>query len=207
MAYAPIGSREEYLKNLEKYREFKKDTYQSMSVEEKIDFFDGIHTDNVPMFDENGNDTLWTLWNYGEIYKEFIQHPEIFSVTDISKFLDMLDDDCYQPSFMDDTLKVIRSIVRFHGKDAAIYLLSHLSDVPERGKEYGLCYSLRCLAVDDIAFSHLKEAVNVANVSVRNLLSQILHGEMAGVTSPLKYAQEVERERFYELDELISSIS
>lgn len=41
---------------------------------------------------------LWTLWNYSEICKEFIQCPEMFSVTDISKFIDMLDDDCYQPS-------------------------------------------------------------------------------------------------------------
>jgi hypothetical protein len=85
MAYKPIESHEEYLKNLEHYRKIKKNAWQSMTLEEKIDFFDGIHTDHVPMFDENGNDTLWTLWNYGEIYKEFIQHPEMFSVTDISK--------------------------------------------------------------------------------------------------------------------------
>ena len=107
MAYKPVKTHEEYLKILEYYKEtkkIKKDTWKSMSLEEKIDFFDGIHTDHVPMFDENGNDTLWTVWNYGEICNEFIQHPEIFSVTDISKFIDMLDDDCYQPSFMDDEI-------------------------------------------------------------------------------------------------------
>ena len=72
MAHKPIESHEEYLKNLEHYRKIKKNAWQSMTLEEKIDFFDGIHTDHVPMFDENGNDTLWTLWNYGEIYKEFL---------------------------------------------------------------------------------------------------------------------------------------
>ena len=156
---------------------------------------------------ENGNDTLWTLWNYGEIYKEFIQHPEMFSVTDISKFIDMLDDDCYQPSFMDDTLKVIRSIIRFHGKDGAIYLLSHLQNVPEQGKEYGLCRSLRYLIVDNITFPYLKEAIALADDSIRNMLSRILHGEISGVTSPLKYAEGVERERICELEVLISSTS
>lgn len=206
MAYRPVESHEEYLKNLEIYREYKKDTYQSMSLVEKIDFFDGIHTDNVPMFDENGNDTLWTLWNYGEICKEFIQHPEMFSVTDISKFIDMLDDDCYQPSFMDDTLKVIRSIIRFHGKDGAIYLLSHLSDVPERGQEYGLCDSLCYLIADDITFPYLKEAIPLTDASVRDLLTRILHGEIAGVTSPLKYAAGVERERICESETIISSV-
>ena len=129
MAYEPVKSHEEYLKILEKFKDYKKNTYQTMSLEEKIDFFDGIHTDHVPMFDENGNDTLGTLWDYGEISREFIQHPEMFSVSDISKFLEMLDDDCYQPSFMDDTLKVIRSIIRFYGKDGAEYLLTHLSEI------------------------------------------------------------------------------
>lgn len=205
MAYKKIDSREEYLKNVEHYKELKKDTWQSMSLEEKIDFFDGIHTDHVPMFDENGNDTLWTLWNYGEICKEFIQHPEMFSVADISKFIDMLDDDCYQPSFMDDTLKVIRSIVRFHKKNGATYLLSHLSDVPEQGKEYGLCDSLHYLIVDDITFPYLKEAITFADESIRNILSQILHGEISGVTSPLEFAEDIERERIFELEMLISS--
>ena len=208
MAYKPVKTHEEYLKILEYYKEtkkIKKDTWKSMSLEEKIDFFDGIHTDHVPMFDENGNDTLWTVWNYGEICNEFIQHPEIFSVTDISKFIDMLDDDCYQPSFMDDVLKVIRSIIRFHGKDGAIYLLSHLSDIPAQGKSYGFCSCLRYLVVDDITFPYLKEALILAADSIRNMISQILHGEISGVTSPLLYAQGVERERFCELEMLIFS--
>lgn len=56
MAYKPIESHEEYLKILENYKDYKRNTYQSMSLDEKINFFDGIHTDNVPMFDENGKE-------------------------------------------------------------------------------------------------------------------------------------------------------
>lgn len=172
MAYRPVQSHEEYLEILEQYKDYQKGAYRSMSLEEKIDFFDGIHTDHVPMFDENGNDTLWTLWDYGELTKDFIQHPEVFSVTDISKFIEMLDDDCYQPSFMDDTLKVIRSIIRYHGKDGAVYLLNHLSDVPQRGKEYGLYDSLQYLIVDDTAYPYLKEAVMAVEPSVQQQVSQ-----------------------------------
>ena len=175
MAYRPVQSREEYLEILEQYKDYQKGVYRSMSLEEKIDFFDGIHTDHVPMFDENGNDTLWTLWDYGELTKDFIQHPEVFSVTDISKFIEMLDDDCYQPSFMDDTLKVIRSIIRYHGKDGAVYLLNHLSDVPQRGKEYGLYDSLHYLIVDDIAYRYLKEAVMAVEPSVQQQVCQIIN--------------------------------
>ena len=84
MAYRPVQSREEYLEILEQYKDYQKGAYRSMSLEEKIDFFDGIHTDHVPGSDENGND-MWTLWDYGELTKDFIQHPEVFSVSDISK--------------------------------------------------------------------------------------------------------------------------
>lgn len=63
------------------------------------------------------------------------------------------------------------------------------------------------MIVDDMAFPHLKEAVALADDSVRNLLSRILHGEVSGVTSPLKYAEGVERERICELEMLISSVS
>ena len=206
MAYKSVESHEEYLKILEKYKGYKKNTYQSMSLEEKIDFFDGIHTDNVPLFDENGNDTLGTLWDYGEISKEFIQHPEIFSLEDISKFIDMLDDNCYQPSFMDDTLKVIRSIIRFQGKDGVIFLLTHLSDVPEQGKEYGLCDSLRYLIVDDVTFSYLKEAVTLVDSSVQEFVRQIIDGEVSGLKCLLKYAGGTELARIHELKKIISHI-
>lgn len=207
MAYEPVKSHEEYLKILEKFKDYKKNTYQTMSLEEKIDFFDGIHTDHVPMFDENGNDTLGTLWDYGEISREFIQHPEMFSVSDISKFLEMLDDDCYQPSFMDDTLKVIRSIIRFYGKDGAEYLLTHLSDVPDRGKGYGLCDCLRYLIVDDIAFPYLKEAAALVDPAVCGFLLQIIRGEISGVSGLLRYAEGAEQERICELQKTAAAMT
>lgn len=203
MAKRLAVSHEEYLKNVEKYKDYQKNTYLSMSLEEKIDFFDGIHTNHVPMFDEDGG-TLWTLWDYGEISKEFIRHPEMFSITDISKFLEMLDDACEEPSFMGDTLKVIRSIIRFYGKDAAVYLLTHLSDVPEGGKEYGLYYSLGYLIADDAAFPHLKEAVVSVDPSVQNLLRHIIKGKIAGVPKLSACAEGTTLDRIHELEAIIA---
>lgn len=204
MAYEPVSSHEEYLKCLEQYRDYQKNTYQSMSLEEQIDFFDGIHTDHVPMFDENGDDTLWTLWDYGAISREFVQHPERFSIQDISKFLEMLDDTCYQPSFMDDTLKVIRAIVRFYGTDGAEYLLTHLCDVPDRGREYGLNDSLRYLIADDVAFPYLKEAAARSAAPVQEFLLRLIRGEVPGVPGLLAYAGGAARERIHALEALLS---
>ena len=200
MAYKPIQTREEYLKIVEEYKDYKKDDYQSMSLEEKIDFFDGIHTDHVPMFDEEGN-TLWTQWDYGELTKEFIQQPEIFSLTDILKFIEMLDDTCYEPSFMDDTLKVIRSIIRFHGKEGTTFFLNHLSDIPERGKQYGLFLGLRYLIVDDTVFRNLRESIKTVDSSVQTLVLQIINGKVEGVPGLKQHsADEIELKRIKELE-------
>ncbi len=206
MALKPVESHEEYLKIIEKFKDYKKGDYKSMSLEEKINFFDGIHTDNVPMFDEDGNDTLGTLWDYGELTKEFIEHPEMFSVNDISKFLEMLDDNCYQPSFMDDTIKVIRSIIRFYGKDGAVYFLTHLSEVPEHGVQYGLSDSLRYLICDDITFPFLKEALISVDKSVQKLAVQIINGEIDNLPCLLKFVEGKELERIEELKSILSGV-
>ena len=76
----------------------------------------------------------------------------------------------------------------------------------KRGQEYGLCDSLRYLIADDITFPYLKEAIPLTDVALRDLLTRIMHGEIAGVTSPLKYAAGVERERICELETIISSV-
>lgn len=181
----------------------KKTAYQSLTLAEKIEFFDGIHTERIPLFDEDGDDTLWTLWNYGEIFKEFVQKPEVFSIPDILRFLQMLDDDCFELSFMDETLKVIRSIVRCYGKDGALYLLSHLADVPEQGKGYGLYYCLKYLVHDETTFPYLMEAAPFLDDSARDLLLRILHGQEPGVISPMRDSEETFRERFSELERAV----
>lgn len=75
-------------------------TYESMTLNERIAFLDGIHTNNIPLFDEDGDD-METADDYYSIRDDFLNHPEQFSLNDIPAFLEMLDDSCYQPSFME----------------------------------------------------------------------------------------------------------
>lgn len=100
MAYEKIKSHDEYLEVIEQYRDYEAGTYRSMSMEEKMDFFDGVHTNHVPLFDEDGDD-METADDYYAIRDEFLEHPEQFDLKHTSDFLKMLDDDCAQPSFMD----------------------------------------------------------------------------------------------------------
>lgn len=47
MAYEPLESHDEYLKAVEQYQDYEAGTYQSMTLEEKMNFFDGIHTNQI----------------------------------------------------------------------------------------------------------------------------------------------------------------
>ena len=91
MAYEKIESHDEYLKTVEQYQDYEAGTYQSMTLEEKMDFFDGVHTNRVPLFDEDGDD-MDTSDDYYAIRDAFLEHPEQFTLDHILDFIKMLDD-------------------------------------------------------------------------------------------------------------------
>lgn len=47
IAYLKIKSHDDYLKVVEQYKDYKAGTYESMTLKEKMEFLDGIHTDKV----------------------------------------------------------------------------------------------------------------------------------------------------------------
>ncbi len=142
-----------------------------------MDFFDGIHTNHVPLFDEDGDD-LDTAEDYAAIRDEFLGRPEQFALTDISAFLEMLDDSCEQPSYMDTITKIIHNIARHYQSEGVEYLVSHLQEVPQRGYELGFIVNLRLLIQDDATYPFLKDAVGRINSDTAKRLRQILSGDV-----------------------------
>ena len=216
MAYEKIASHEEYLKKAEQYQEYEAGAYHSMTLQEKMDFFDGVHTDNVPLWDEDG-DEMDTLEDYNSIRDEFLSHPEQFSQTDIRSFMEMLDDSCGQPSFMDTVTKIIHSIARFYQLEGVAYLLSHLQDAPERGRMFGWFVTMRLIIHDDASYAWTKEALKELPPSALRLILNILSGKDMpkvcggnGRTSefPLFDAcgNETERARKDELEHIVSGL-
>ena len=214
MAYQKIESHDEYLKVVEQYQDYEAGTYKSMTLEEKMDFFDGIHTNHVPLFDEDGDD-MDTSDDYYAIRDEFLNHPEQFTLNNIVDFMEMLDDSCDQPSFMDTIIKIIHNIVRFYQLEGVICLLSHLREVPGRGYVYGLFWNVRYLIRDDPVYPLVKEALVQISPDDREFVLQILKGtdmcKILGINSktgkfPLlsECGDEIERNRKAELEDIIS---
>lgn len=211
MAYQKIESHDAYLKIAEQYKDYEAGTYQSMTLEEKMDFFDGVHTDNIPLFDEDGDD-MDTFDDYHAIKDEFLEHPEQFALSSILDFMEMLDDDCYQPSFMDSIIRIICNIVRYYRLDGVVYLLSNLRKVPARGYEYGLFWSVRCLIADDFLYPLVKEALTQISTADSEFVLQILEGkdmpEILGIHKNFpvlsECGNEIELGRKAELTDIIS---
>lgn len=175
MAGQNIESHDEYLKLVEQYKDYEAGTYKSMTLKEKMRFFDGIHTDNIPLFDEDGDD-MDTSDDYYAIRDEFLNHPEQFSLNDILEFFKMLDDACYEPSFMDTITEIIHNIARHNQLEGAVFLLSHLHEVPRRGCEFGLFVNIYRLIKDDLTYPFMKDAVRLVNLETVGLIHKILSG-------------------------------
>ncbi|MDE7203948.1 MAG: hypothetical protein K2O91_19125 [Lachnospiraceae bacterium] len=216
MAYTKIESHDEYLEVVEKYKDYEAGTYQSMTLEEKMDFFDGIHTDHVPLWDEDG-DEMDTSDDYDAIRDEFLEHPEQFTLDNILDFIEMLDDDCYQPSFMDTIIKIIHNIVCYYQLEGVTYLLSHLHEVPSRGYVFGLFSNVRYLINDDSVYPLVKEALAQITPHDRKFVLQILKGtdmpKVLGIDHenrkfPIlsECGNEIELGRKAELEDIISRL-
>lgn len=205
MAYEKIKSHEEYLKKAEQYQAYEAGTYQSMTLQEKMDFFDGVHTDNVPLWDEDG-DEMDTLEDYNSIREEFLNHPEQFSLKDIHVFMEMLDDSCYQPSYMDTVTKIIHNIACFYQSEGVAYLLSHLQEVPERGRMFGWSVTIHLLIRDDAAYAWMKESLKTLTPDALRLLHCILSGKDLPKSLLLyyNYGSETELARKAELERTVS---
>lgn len=216
MANQKIESHDEYLKIVEKYKNYKAGTYKSMTLKEKMEFFDGIHTDNIPLFDEDGDD-MDTFDDYYSIENEFLNHPEQFSLNDILTFFEMLDDSCYQPSFMDTITVIIHNIVRHYQLEGVVFLLSHLYEVPRRGYEFGLFVNMRRLIIDDVTYGLMIDAIGLISPDTVRLIHNILNGkdlpevlDMDGRTGEFpcfeEWGNEIELKRKQELENIISPL-
>ncbi len=216
MAYEKTESHDEYLKAVEQYEDYEAGTYQSMTLEEKMDFFDGVHTNHIPLFDEDGDD-LETSDDYYAIRDAFLEHPEQFTLNHILDFMKMLDDECYQPSFMETIIKIIHNIVCYYQLEGVTYLFSHLREVPSRGYEYGMFWNVRYLIKDDSVYPLVKEALTQINSNDSEFVLQILEGtNMSAILGidgetrkfPLlsECGDEIEMKRKAELEDVVSRL-
>lgn len=174
----------DYEELIEKFSDYKAGTYKTMSLKEKMDFLNGVHTEKVAIFDEEGDD-MDTLQDFWDIEDDFLNKPQLFSLNDILSFINMLDDWCFELSWMEHVVDIIVNIACFYKINGIVFLLSNLKNVPEKGRLFGQFRVMQRLLAENI-YPIVKEAVKQINPSDRMLLLHILEGEPAPPTPTKK---------------------
>lgn len=94
-----------------------------MSLQEKMDFLDGVQKEFIPIFDENGND-MNTLCDFWSIQQELKENPQLFKIEDMTALMHMLDDECFECDMMHQLVIIIRRIAVYYGTEGVCFLFS-----------------------------------------------------------------------------------
>lgn len=155
------------------WSEYRRGAWKDMSLQEQMEFMDGVQRENIPIFDENGFD-MDTLGDFWDIQDHLRRHPESLSLAHVPVLLAMLDDECFEPSMMEKVVDILVCLVLHHGAEGVKTLLSRLGDVPPEGRWYGHFRITQRLLWDERGAALLPEAVRGLDPAARALLLEIL---------------------------------
>ena len=157
---------------MEKYKDYRRGTYESMSLQEKMDFLDGVQKEFIPIFDKNGND-MDTECDFFSIQKEFKENPQMFTMENMVALMHMLDDECFEPDMMHQLVIMIRRIAVYYETKGICFLLEHFYEVPKEGMWYGHFRIMQSLMNEEY-YPLLKKAVMQCAQTGREQLLAIL---------------------------------
>lgn len=157
---------------MEKYKDYRRGTYQSMSLQEKMEFLEGVQQEFIPIFDEDGCD-MDTWMDFHSIQQEFKENFQMFTLDNMVTLMHMLDDECFELDMMHQLVIIIRRIAVHNGTEGIVFLLEHFNEVPKKGLWHGQYRLMQWLMVEEY-FPLLKEAVSQCAPTGREQLSAIL---------------------------------
>ncbi|MCI8565068.1 MAG: hypothetical protein HFI39_01915 [Lachnospiraceae bacterium] len=147
---------------------------KKMCVSEKIDFLHKVHTEEISLWDDDGNDN--EIWNdYHMVQDEFLQHAELLHCEDVLHIMKIFDDDCFEISWQFHLAVMLYRNCVHYGTNRIAFYLQHLQEIPSNGRFHGWHFPIQWL-MDEKSFLLLKEAVQEQTAETKKLVSQILDG-------------------------------
>lgn len=148
--------------------------YQSMCVSEKINFLYRVHTEEISLWDDDGNDN--EIWDdYHAVQNELLQHPEMLNCEDLLHIMRIFDDDCFEITWQFHLAQILYRNCLHYGKSRISFYLQHLQEVPLNGRFHGWHFPIQWL-MDEKSFLLLKETVQEQTIETKKLVLQILDG-------------------------------
>ncbi len=148
--------------------------YQTMSTAEKIDFLHKVHTEEISLWDDDGNENeIWK--DYDTVQDELLCHPEMLDCEDVLHIMRIFDDDCFELSWQLNLAKMLCRSCQHDGKNRTAFYLRHLQEVPPNGRLHGWHFPIQLL-LEEKSFELLKEAVREQTTETKKIVLQILDG-------------------------------
>lgn len=148
--------------------------YKAIALSEKIDFLHRVHTEEVSLWDEDGNDNdIWK--DYHIVQDELLNHPEVFGFEDILHIMKIFDDDCFELSWQLNLARMVSCSISYKGKSGIDFYLRNLQAVPANGRFHGWHFPVQWLIAEE-TFSDLKEALQEQTPEIKKIILQILDG-------------------------------
>lgn len=146
--------------------------YRTMCVSEKIDFLHKVHTEEISLWDDDGNDN--EIWDdYHVVQEELMLHSEILTCEDLLHIMRIFDDDCFELSWQGNLIRILYRNCAYYGKDRLAFYLQHLEEVPLNGRFHGWRIALRWF-MNEKDFPILQEAIQEQTIENKKLVLQIL---------------------------------
>ena len=146
----------------------------SMDLPGKIDFLHRVHTEEVSLWDEDGNDN--EIWEeFHAVQQELLAHPERLGEEDLLHIMRIFDDDCFELSWQLNLAKLVYNNCLYYGGERMRVYLRHLNEVPPNGRLHGWHFPVQWF-LDEKTFPAFQEAVREQPEEVQQAVLGILEG-------------------------------
>ena len=146
--------------------------YRTMCISEKIDFLHKVHKEEIPLWDDEGNDN--DIWDdYHTVEKELLDYPELLSCDDMLHIMRIFDDDCFEVTWQFHLAQMLVRNCLHYGKSRIALYLRNLQEAPLNGRFHGWHFPIQWL-MDGKSFPILKEAIQEQTIEIKKIVLHIL---------------------------------
>lgn len=136
-----------------------------------------IYTEEILMFDEDGDDWTPEYEEFDRLEIYMVEHPEMFEVRHISNLLVLFDDCCFSEHLMEELANIVSKIIIYYKDEGMHAYFSNIYCVPQKGQFHGkfmiiknlIYYSYKlfeqCLLKES---AHIKDVVKIQIQKIEN---------------------------------------
>jgi len=141
-------------------------------IYEIIEFMRKIFTEEILMFDENGDDWSPEYEKYVKLEEYLIKHPEFFILESIPKLLELFNDFSYSINVMDSYTNIVSNIIIYYKEEGVHEYFNNIDIVTPRGRLYGKYMVVRNLLHDD--YELLENAIMKEDIRIKEAAKKII---------------------------------